>query len=77
MIVRSTAAGQEHKPPTLNTPIEKDTTKVTETDTPTAIPMDEPTAAVHGPAAGIDDMKDRIGLMHTYMPVVCSVYHCQ
>ena len=30
-----------------NTPIEKDTTKVTETDTPTAVPMDEPTAAVH------------------------------
>ena len=27
---------------------------MTETDTPTAVLMDEPTAAVHGPAAGID-----------------------
>ena len=44
-----------------NTPIEKDTTKVTETDTPTAVPMDEPTAAVHASAASIDGMKENKG----------------
>ena len=54
-----------------NTPIEKDTTKVTETDTPTAVP----TAAVHVSAASIDGpvVLDRIMHMNMYI-MTCWAY---
>ncbi|KAL5494198.1 hypothetical protein EMCRGX_G015481 [Ephydatia muelleri] len=48
----SVKAAEVQRTEATNTPIEKDTTKVKETDTPTAVPMDEQTAAVS--AANID-----------------------